>query len=290
MDAANIASGLAARIVGVPVIVCGGRSMSPEHFALYQPYMRPGYRALIDDPSVVFLNNSQAGAVDYARWLALPRDRIQVLHNGIEFPELPDAAARADARSSLGLPASGPIVGSILRFAAEKQPRLMIDAMAQILRQRDDTCTIVFGSGAQHEAMRRYVASLGLDRRLLLPGYTDNPWRSLSCMDLFLLTSRAEGLPNVLIEAQAMGVPVVSTAVGGARETFVDGTTGWAVTEHTPEVIGRICLELLSDSAKRAAAAIAACRFARERFGSARMIADTITVYRAAMARADAAA
>ncbi len=70
----NIAGGIAADLVGVPRVVLSGRSVAPDHFSIFQPYMAAGYHALLQKKEVVFLNNSDAGARDYARWLGLERD------------------------------------------------------------------------------------------------------------------------------------------------------------------------------------------------------------------------
>ena len=73
------------------------------------------------------------------------------------------------------------------------------------------------------------IQSYDLSTKIRLPGLTDDVWTALSAMDIFVLTSRMEGLPNVLIEAQGAGLPVVSTIVGGAPETFIEGKTGFGI-------------------------------------------------------------
>ena len=62
-----------------------GRNINPSHFALYQPYMDPAYRVLAQLSNVTIINNSRAGADDYADWIGIPRDRIRVVHNGVDF-------------------------------------------------------------------------------------------------------------------------------------------------------------------------------------------------------------
>jgi len=104
LDATNVKAGLAAAIAGVPRIVLSGRSVAPVHFDLLQPFMRPGYQALLARPGVTLLNNSEAGAEDYARWLGLPRGRVEVVHNAAPPAEPPPAAAVAAARRALGVP------------------------------------------------------------------------------------------------------------------------------------------------------------------------------------------
>ena len=126
----------------------------------------------------------------------------------------------------------------------------------------------------------------GLSDKILLPGHTNDAWTALAAMDLFVLTSRIEGLPNVVIEAQAMGVPVVATDVGGTREALIDGETGWAISEHTPQALAKACLDLLDDPKKRLEAGSRATRYARATFSLESMIDHTLATYAEALRRA----
>jgi glycosyltransferase involved in cell wall biosynthesis len=98
-------------------------------------------------------------------------------------------------------------------------------------------------------------------------------------MDALLLTSVTEGLPNVVIEAQAAGVPVVSTDVGGVREIIDDGRTGFAVSEATATGLADRILRILSDSQWMESAKAEARMSARARFADDAMIARTLAVY-----------
>jgi hypothetical protein len=84
-DSTSIKAGIAAVIAGVPRIVLGSRNVIPVNFGYYQKYMRCAYQALAQVPEIAFLNNSDAGAADYCRWLELPRERYSVVRNGVDF-------------------------------------------------------------------------------------------------------------------------------------------------------------------------------------------------------------
>ena len=86
MDYSNVCAGIAADPMGVPALVLSGRSVAPDNFSIFQPYMRPVFLALLRRRNAIFLNNSNAGAADYARWLGMTRERFEVIHNGFEFP------------------------------------------------------------------------------------------------------------------------------------------------------------------------------------------------------------
>src|SRR5436309_3000573 len=93
---------------------------------IFQPYMAAAYRAIFRRREVVLLNNSYAGANDYSRWLAVPRDRFRVIHNGFEFPDI-SPKTRTERRKEYGIPEDAIVVGSVLRFGEEKRPELLMD-------------------------------------------------------------------------------------------------------------------------------------------------------------------
>jgi glycosyltransferase involved in cell wall biosynthesis len=279
-DYPNVLGGIAAELVGVPSLVMSGRSVAPDNFsALFQPYMRPGYLALLRRRDVLFLNNSRAGAADYARWLELSDADIQVIHNGFDFPAKAAAGVREGVRFAHGIAPDVPVVGSIMRFSEEKRPQFFID-VARILNASDPRIRfLVFGDGPLRREMRAYVKSCGLADILLLPGMTADAWGALAAMDVFVLTSRMEGLPNVLIEAQAAGVPVVCTGVGGMEETLIDGETGFSVRDATPRALADAVSHLIREPELRRKMSDAASVHARANFSIETMLDQTSKAY-----------
>ncbi len=284
MDYCNVLAGIAADMVGVPALVMSGRSVAPDNFEIFQPYMRPGYLELLRRRNASFLNNSRAGASDYARWLDVPPERFTVVHNGFEFPQTRPEGKAAELKRSLGIPTGSRVVGSIFRFSEEKQPALWIDTAAKVIARSESTHCVAFGGGVMLDAMRDRVADRGLADRIKLPGVTDDAWSVLTMMDVFLLTSRMEGLPNVVIEAQAMGVPVVTTGQGGMLETYRDGVTGITGPVDDADSLAAHIIDLL-DCPERTRVVISeeASRFARHEFNVSRLIERTLDVFDTAM-------
>jgi glycosyltransferase involved in cell wall biosynthesis len=265
----------------VPRIVLSGRNLAPHHFALYQPYMDPAYRGLARLANVHFLNNSRAGADDYADWIGIPRERIRVIHNGFAAEDRapPTEAERAAERVRHGLPADAVVIGGVFRFAAEKEPLLWLDAAALVAARLPSAHFVLFGQGHLLPEMRAHAARLGIAERVTFAGVTDDPLSAIGMMDVFVLTSSGEGLPNVLIEAQAMGTAVVCTAAGGAPEAVADGLTGTVVQRRDAAAIAEAVLALAVDRAALARARREGPRFVATKFGMARMIAETLEVY-----------
>jgi len=278
LDWSNTRAGLAAALAGVPRIVLSGRNINPTHFALYQPYMDPAYAALCALPNVVFLNNSRAGAESYAEWLRLAPDRTKVIHNGLDMGPIDNVAAQA-VRSRLGIPESAPLVGGIFRFYPEKRPLLWVDVAARVLRSNPEAWFVLFGQGILEREIAKAAWNLGLAHRLLRPGIVDDVLPVMRALDVFLLTSYGEGVPNVVLEAQWAGTPVVATKAGGVEEALDPGMSGWIVDPPDADRLAQCVSWLLADPSAQAQARFAGPELIRTRFGLQRMINETVQAY-----------
>ncbi len=281
LDWSNIRAGLAAALAGVPNVLISGRNLNPSHFALYATYMDPAYKALARCPNVTFLNNSMAGARDYADWIGISPERIQVIYNGIELGSRarltgPEAAR---LRSSYGIPENAFVVGGVFRFAAEKRPLLWIDAAKVIARQITNAYFILFGQGGMQSEMQARITAHGLADRFVISGVTNDVLSVLSMMDVFMLTSFGEGIPNVVLEAQSVGTPVVATNAGGTAEAVAPDVTGWIVKDDSAEALAQCVHRLFTDRPLRESVRHRGPEFVGARFGLARMIEETWTAY-----------
>lgn len=283
-DGVITAGSVAAVLAGVPRIVASMRNVvaSETDRRRYRPYLPVMYRALAQRPEVRFTANSAAGAADYERWLGMPAGRIQVLRNGLELDAVRGrgpAAARQAVRAELGLPPGALLVGGTFRLAPAKRPHLWIGVAAQVAARMPDSHFVIVGDGALRAELEALIASLGLSSRITLAGrrHPVEPW--IGAMDAMLLASEVEGLPNVLMEAQALGVPVVTTNAGGSAEAVLDGVTGVLAASDDTATLAQAVLRVLADEAMRARARIGAPVFVEQRFGLTRMVAETLATY-----------
>ena len=278
LDWSNIRVGIAAVLAGVPRIVLSGRNLNPSRFFFHEPVMQAAYRALLSQPGVVLFNNSLAGARDYADWLGVQAERIGVVYNGIDLPTLDREAALAERRR-IGVPDEALLVGSMFRFSPEKRPFLWLDTAAAILARRTDVIFALYGAGPMRAEIGARIAALGLEQRVILPGLSGNALAALGAMDVFLLTSEAEGTPNTAIEAQWAGRPVVACTAGGVAEAFLPGETGILVSRSDPEAIADAVLRLAADRAWRERIRSTGPGFVASRFGLDRMVSELIAQY-----------
>ena len=134
LDYANIIGGLAGFISGVPRILLGGRNVNPTHFpVMNNPWFEDWYKVLIKSRRMVFLNNSKAGAVDYAQWLEVPPSRFHVINNGMDFSQFKTVLKKdVDAfRRSVGT-VDTPLVAGVFRLSPEKRPFDFISVVKKV--------------------------------------------------------------------------------------------------------------------------------------------------------------
>ncbi len=172
--------------------------------------------------------------------LGAPRERVQVIHNGVDFQHfrpLPRAAARA----RLGLP-PGPWVLTV----GELIPRKGIDLLVRALVELSGFRLAVVGEGPGRAALERLARELGVAARVVFAGARppqELPWW-YAAADVFALASRREGLPNVVLEALACGRPVVASRVWGLPEAVAEPVAGRLIADPTPAAFAHAIREL----------------------------------------------
>ncbi|WP_454620112.1 glycosyltransferase [Bradyrhizobium cenepequi] len=282
LDEVNIKGGIAAVLTGIPTIVISQRSLPPINFGLHHSYMRESYRWLARQQGVKMINNSAAGARAYETWLELREQSIGVVHNGYAFDEPKLARHRADRiefRHRVGIPPGALVVGAVMRLSEEKCPLLWLEIASCVRRDLPETRFLIVGDGPLRVAMEARAAKQDLAGAVYFAGHLKESMAAIACMDLLLLTSRAEGLPNVLIEAQFLGVPAVTTPAGGAREAVGHGKSGWVLDGCEPVSSARQIVRLLRDEHWREAANRYGPEFAFACFGVHRSVDETLAVY-----------
>jgi glycosyltransferase involved in cell wall biosynthesis len=228
-DGACLFAGLAALIAGVPQIQLAIRGLPPSmRRHMYRPEYEVFYRAMSEVPGVTFLSNNISAARAYAEWLDIPLDRFSIVYNGVQ-PMCPDPSPRCEEMWGRFVEKTADAthtIGGVFRFDTDKQPILWIRFAARYLKQHPDARIVLVGGGRLLDSAIQHAEELGIADRVLFVGRSQRVGYWMTKMDVLVLLSRYEGLPNVLIEAQYMGVHVVTTPAGGASECLIDGTTG----------------------------------------------------------------
>jgi L-malate glycosyltransferase len=213
------------------------------------------------------------------------RARTEVLVHGVMLDEIrAQAACRDHVREELGIGRDELVVGTVANFRAQKDYPNLLEA-ACVLRDRGVAVRIVAVGQGQLEAQTRALHErLGLGGRVMLLGRRDDAVRVLAACDLFTLASDNEGLPVAVMEALALGLPVVATAVGGVPEAVTDGVEGLLVPPKQPEALAGAIAALARDPARRVEMG-AAARAASARFDIRVAAARMEDLYREVLAR-----
>jgi glycosyltransferase involved in cell wall biosynthesis len=239
----------------------------------------------IDRNGVAFAANSAAARDAWAAAAGCPTERIAVIPNGVTLePAAPDAGRKL--RAQLGIPEGAPVFGGVMRLAAIKDPNLWIETVAVLARLLPDAHFLLVGDGPFWNSIARRVAALTLADRVHMPGLvTAGLSAYYAAMDVVMLTSLSESLPNTLLEAQLAGRLVVTTDAGGAREAIVRPDAAGIVASRTPEDIARAALELYSNAPARSLARDVVPQLVRERFSIERMVERSLAVYERILSR-----
>jgi glycosyltransferase involved in cell wall biosynthesis len=239
---ANLLGRFAARRAGIPAVaVSRGWTGETWKVRLYEQLDRWHLRYM---DHVVAVSAAQA---DKVRKTGLSAEKLSVIHNSID----PDRFTDPDPRYQTKLnryfrsPRSR-IIGAAGRLSPEKGFEVLVAAAAQVLNDDPTIGFVLFGEGAGRARLQQQIADAGLMGLFVVAGFRSDLDRFIPHLDLFVLPSYTEGLPNVVLEASAAGVPVVATAVGGTPEVIDDAVSGWLCPPGDPDALAARLLDALT--------------------------------------------
>jgi glycosyltransferase involved in cell wall biosynthesis len=269
---------LAALGLGIPVVIAAERNV------IARPAWQIAVGRLLDAWTDVYLVNSHAIADGLVRREGLPAAKMRVVHNGIDLDRLPPFLLdRRAARRVVGVDAARRLVAQVGRLEPQKDYPTFLAAAARVAAALPDVDFVIVGDGALRADLETTARRLGIAERVRFLGLRHDVPAVLAGVDVLALTSRWEGLPNVVIEAMATGAVVVATDVGGCRELIASGETGVLVPPGNPEAVADALLGVLADPERAARQAVAARRRIEREFTLAAMVEKTSRVYEASL-------
>jgi sugar transferase (PEP-CTERM/EpsH1 system associated) len=238
---ANIPGRVLGRLTGVPVVISSERTMGQEgHIRRWSNQLT----APLAD-RVTCVSKSVAGFA--AQVIRIHPNKLLVIPNGISLEDFRPADP-AEARDILGLSGATLVVGTVGRLQPVKGIRFLLEAFARLAAEHADVLLLLVGDGPERAPLQSLAQQLGIAKIVRFLGDRPDVSRWLHTMDVFVLPSIWEGMPNAALEAMAVGLPVVATAAGGTPEVVVDGVTGLLVPPRDPDALARAAARLLRDS------------------------------------------
>ncbi len=286
MDTSNCLAGWAGLLTDVPQVFLFLRSVNPSNFPhLNFSWLRHSYIQLLKSPRIRLVANSHAGAASYAQWLECPPEKIDVIHNGLDFTIFDRAKELEPARcrEELELPVDAPVIGGVLRLSSEKRPLLFAKTVRRVHEKIPDVHAVLAGAGPMEGELREYVERYGMGGYFHLLGQQNDVATILRASDALLLVSENEGFPNVLLEAQYLCCPPVSSRAGGSEEVMRDGETGYLVDVHDEKGLADRMMVLLKEPELRKRFAAAGTMWVQEYFSRELMVDRVEQAYIAAL-------
>ena len=261
----------------------------PARFASYRCQIAwPGItrRALrvADRIATAWLPNSRGVAETLVEYLGVRRERIQVVHNGLDPAAFRSALSPDEARSRLGLATDAPTVTLLAALRPEKNHELFVRTAALVARRRPAARFLAVGDTGRDSAeyfdrIRRLVGELGVGDRVLFLGQRDDVAAILAATDVSILTSDHEGLSNALIESMAAGRAVITTDYRGAEDVVTHHVDGLITPRNDAEALAEHILALLDDPLRRAELGRAAMATVQNRFSLNAMTDRLLELY-----------
>jgi glycosyltransferase involved in cell wall biosynthesis len=265
-----VTGALTGRAIGIPVILAGRRGLTSFH--IYPQWRWRILARLANRIIDVHVCNSEAVRAWAIEKEGLPAARTTVIPNGIDLPDGPppelEPAWRAPVRAAM-----------IANLIGYKDHDTVLRSLAIVRRAHPELRLVLFGEGPERAALERLAAELRLGSGLVFAGRRPDAPRCLPGFDLALLGSAQEGLPNALMEAMAVGLPVVASAVGGVPELVRDGVDGLLVPAGDPAAMAAAIARLVERPGERARMGAAARERIRSEYTTEAMVRRTADLY-----------
>jgi len=264
---------LAARITGVPAI----HTFHGIHFERYAAPARAAYLALerrLSAWTAIVVNVSRTQEREGLALRLFTERQSRVVQNGVDVARLTATALdRREARRELGLPGDAMVVGTVARFDAVKHLDVLLRAVARV----PDVILVLVGDGEESARWRGLAGSLSLGSRAVFAGERVGAARLLPAFDVYATTSHKEGMPLAVLEAMALGLPVLASDIPAHREVLPPASPGLLAGDV--DAIAAALARLAGDAAERAALGAENRMRARSEFDAREMVGALHALY-----------
>ncbi len=234
--------------------------------------------ALFADKIIVFTGIEK---MDMLKYHICGAGKIKVIQSGLDFSRFDKVTADTiEKKAEFGIGPDDFIVGMVGRLESIKGCEYFIDAAKIVLGVFPQARFLVVGDGSLRNSLEERSRSLNMEKNVIFAGWREDIPKILPILNVLVLASLNEAVGRVLLEAGAVGIPTVATAVGGIPEVIKDGKTGILVPPEDAKAMARAVIDLLKDKDKRSAMSSAARDWVRSNFNEKRMAGDISNLYK----------
>jgi glycosyltransferase involved in cell wall biosynthesis len=261
----------------VPVLISGRVRLSDykAHFGSAEKLLD----ALAQRRADAIVANSEAVRSDVAQRERIDLTRIRVIRNGIEIPPPLAASERNTIRAGWGFGPGDVVIGSVANYKLRKGLESLLRVAARLQAELPQLRWVLVGEGSLRPTLEAMIAESGLAGIICLHGREPDARRLYGAFDIFAHASESEGMPNVILEAAAAGLPIVATPAGGTPEAVIDGETGLLVPIGDEDALASGLHRLVLDSALSKRLGAAGRKRVAAVFGVDRFVAETAALY-----------
>ncbi|MFH1615845.1 MAG: glycosyltransferase [Planctomycetota bacterium] len=244
---ANLMTRFVAGLCRVPVLISPQRGVE-EWKGRLAVFLEKATSVFVD----MYIGNAKACCEMLAKRERIPRRKLHVIPNGIDFRIPDDAELQVEElKKQYHIPSDHMVIGTVGRLHPIKGHEFLIQAAQLILKEFPKTVFIFLGKDVRNGELQNMVLFKGLQDKILFPGYSKDVAVWLKCFDIFVLPSLSEGMPVSVLEAMYCALPVVATDVGGVAEVVVHQETGILVPPADPVLLAKEIKYLLNNPERR---------------------------------------
>ncbi len=272
---ADLYGRLASRWLGQACVISSIRSVQtdkPKHYVWVDRFLKNITHKFIVNADIIQPVMHEREGVSF--------DKIKTVHNGIDLENFISNGHAQTVREELGLSRDDQVIGIVSRLMPVKDPMTFLLAARAVHQEMPQVKFVIVGDGELSEELQSHVQDWGLQGQVIFTGFRQDRARLLSAMDIVALSSLYEGCSNAILEAMAVGKPVVATDVGGNRELVRVGKSGYLVRAQDPKAMADVFKQLLRDDALRIKMGHMGRQLVEENFTLEQLVRKTSKVYR----------
>jgi len=242
---------IAGKLAGVPVVIWSIHGFaSHEGQNRFKKYFFLLIEKLLDKFTDHYVAVSEALKKEGIQNRILTSNKITVIHNGIELRNYNKNFNVIQKKKELGIEMSRTIIGTVTRFEPQKAIHDFLVSVSYVKKTYPDIKVVIAGDGPLRREIEKLINDLKLNDNITLLGWRNDVPEILAVLDIFCQSSLWEGCPMVLLEAMAVGKPIIATDVGGVKEIVEDDNTGILVPPADPKAMGDAIVKLINNKEK----------------------------------------